>query len=602
MPLQFTPYIIPLLLAAFLAAGILIYTWIRRTTHGAVPFMFMMLGILHWLLAYAIGISHTSLSSTLFWANITLLGIVVVPVAWVLFCLEYTNRGHLITRRNVLLLLAEPAFITVAIWTNESHHLFRQTIFLETTGSFVALNATFGPLFWLHTAYCYGLLAYGTYLLLVTFLRASRLYRIQVGIMLAGAFIPWIANALYLLFLTPIILIDPTPIAFLLAGATVAWGMFGFGLMDIAPVARNWVIEQMDDGMIVLDNRNRVVDINPAAANLIQRTPNELIGQTGAHLFAQWPELVDRYRNVEKAATEIQLPMGTGIRHIYLNILPLHDRYQRLNGRLLVIRDITEQKEIQMALQIAKEKADAANQAKSTFLATMSHELRTPLAAIIGYSELIAEKSKLWGYEKIVPQLNQIGAAALHLNALIGNILDMSKIEAGRMEVFNSQFPVQPLIDDVLTTIQPLITQNSNTLELNLPPDLGQMYADRTKLHQILLNLLSNATKFTENGTITLEIQIVTDQMDGRKTYYFRISDTGKGIPEEKVSQLFQPFVQVDSSLTRKHGGSGLGLAISYKFCQLMGGNLRLESKLGQGTTLYLSLPATGAEPPESYT
>ncbi|MBK9056168.1 MAG: PAS domain-containing protein [Chloroflexi bacterium] len=137
--------------------------------------------------------------------------------------------------------------------------------------------------------------------------------------------------------------------------------------MDIAPVARNWVIEQMDDGMVVLDNQNRVVDINPAAANLIGRTTNQLIGHTGAELFAQWPELVDQYRDVEKATTEFQLRVGTDIHHIYLNILPLQDRYQRLNGRLIVIRDITEQKEGQMALQIAKEKADAANQAKSTF-------------------------------------------------------------------------------------------------------------------------------------------------------------------------------------------------------------------------------------------
>ncbi|MBK9056169.1 MAG: hypothetical protein IPL78_36315 [Chloroflexi bacterium] len=204
MTLQYTPYIIPLLLAAaLLAAGITAYTWTKRNTSGATPFMFMMLGILHWLLFYASGISLTTLSSTLFWANVTFLGIVTVPVAWVLFCQEYTNRGYIITRRYVLFLLVEPAFILVAVWTNEFHHLFRETIFLDTTGPFVALNATFGPLFWLHTAYSYALMAYGTYLLLVTFLRASQLYRIQVGIMLVGGFIPWIVNALYILFLAP---------------------------------------------------------------------------------------------------------------------------------------------------------------------------------------------------------------------------------------------------------------------------------------------------------------------------------------------------------------------------------------------------------------
>ncbi|MBK9056167.1 MAG: HAMP domain-containing histidine kinase [Chloroflexi bacterium] len=197
----------------------------------------------------------------------------------------------------------------------------------------------------------------------------------------------------------------------------------------------------------------------------------------------------------------------------------------------------------------------------------MSHELRTPLAAIIGYSELITEKVNFGGMKRL-PQLGQIGAAT-HLNSLIGDILDMSKIEAGRMDIINSQFSVQELIDNVLTTIQPLLAHNGNTLELNLPPDLGHIYADRTKVHQILLNLLSNATKFTEKGIIGLEVQIVTEPS---RTYHFRISDNGKGIPEEKISQLFQPFVQVDSSRTRRHGGSGLGLAISYKFCQMMGG------------------------------
>jgi signal transduction histidine kinase len=231
--------------------------------------------------------------------------------------------------------------------------------------------------------------------------------------------------------------------------------------------------------------------------------------------------------------------------------------------------------------------AEAANRAKSTFLATMSHELRTPLAAIIGYSELIQEKSELWGYEKIIYQLSQIGTAARGLNALIGNILDLSKIEAEHMDIVSNAFSVANLVAEVIPNVQPQIDKSGNCLTLDLANDLGMMQTDQGKVHQILMNLLGNAAKFTHNGTISLKVR----RNAATNCILFTIQDSGEGIPETMKAKIFQPFVQADSSFTRVHGGSGLGLAISNRFCQMLGGTIEVESILGTGTTFFVQIP-----------
>jgi signal transduction histidine kinase len=249
----------------------------------------------------------------------------------------------------------------------------------------------------------------------------------------------------------------------------------------------------------------------------------------------------------------------------------------------------------------AKEAAEAASRAKSTFLANMSHELRTPLSAIIGYSELIQEESQDLGYTNLEPDLGKIGAAGRHLLALINGILDLSKIEAGKLELFLETFDLPPLIEDVVTTIQPLAQKNSNSLEARCADDFGVMHTDRTKVRQILLNLLDNAAKFTKQGTITLvvtrEPSLIPPSEKGEEEWFqFRITDTGIGMTAEQIQNLFQPFTQGDVSITHKYGGTGLGLVISQWFCQAMGGEISVESEVGKGSTFTVRLPAEIAE------
>jgi signal transduction histidine kinase/DNA-binding response OmpR family regulator len=246
-------------------------------------------------------------------------------------------------------------------------------------------------------------------------------------------------------------------------------------------------------------------------------------------------------------------------------------------------------------LTVAKEAAEQANRTKSAFLANMSHELRTPLNAIIGYSEMLQEEAQDTGNEEAVPDLKKIHGAGKHLLALINDILDLSKIEAGKMELFLETFEVRTLVDEVRSTIHPLIEKNGNVLEVDCPTDVNGMHADVTRVRQVLFNLLSNASKFTEKGTVRLEVRR-EDEADG-EWVSFRVSDTGIGMTPAQLGKLFQAFSQADASTSRKYGGTGLGLVICRRFAQMMGGDVSVVSTYGEGSTFTARLPARVARP-----
>ncbi len=242
----------------------------------------------------------------------------------------------------------------------------------------------------------------------------------------------------------------------------------------------------------------------------------------------------------------------------------------------------------------AKNEAEAASRSKSQFLANMSHELRTPLNAIIGYSELLQEDAKEEGLSNIVSDLDKVQNAGRHLLGLINDILDLSKIEAGRMNLYLEHFEIRSLMTLILPTIEPLLQANQNQLEINVSSEVSNMYADVMKVRQSLLNLLSNAAKFTHQGNITLNIRLIQWQRSSAKLgVEFQVKDTGIGIASEDLGKLFQIFSQADESSTREYGGTGLGLAISQQFCHLMGGNITVESQIGQGSTFTMRLPLT---------
>ncbi|HSG82478.1 MAG TPA: GAF domain-containing protein [Gemmatimonadota bacterium] len=341
--------------------------------------------------------------------------------------------------------------------------------------------------------------------------------------------------------------------------------------------------------IVSVDLEMSITSCNPAFEKMFGYTESEVMGRNIDKLVTT-EETLAQARGYTQEAMSGRTTIGAGQRRckdgslidVEIFTIPVMLGGERV-GAMALYHDVTE-------LLKARRDAEAANRSKSQFLANMSHELRTPLNAIIGYSEMLEEDAEDAGQSQFLPDLQKIHSAGKHLLTLINDILDLSKIEAGKMELYLETFDVQGAIEGVATTVQPLIDKNGNRLQLDLGGDLGAMQSDVTRIRQVLLNLLSNACKFTEHGTITLSARREEDGGDG--WLEFRVSDTGIGMTDEQLDRLFQAFSQAEASTASKYGGTGLGLAISKRFCEMMGGSVAVQSQAGEGSTFTVRLPA----------
>ena len=358
------------------------------------------------------------------------------------------------------------------------------------------------------------------------------------------------------------------------------------------------LIENTQDSIWSIDDNYRVVIMNETFRQIRQFLYEEDDLEIGKNIFAgipeyerrEWRQYYDRALSGEHFSVEIHELLDDFEIYFEVSFSPIISSYG-ITGASCIARDITPRKLTEEQLKSAKEAAEIANRAKSAFLANMSHELRTPLNAIIGYSDMLQEDAIEYGYNEVVSDLRKIQSAGSHLLDLINNILDLSKIEAGHMDLYVELFDILSLTEEVQYAVQPIVDKNGNQLEIQVADDIGNMNNDLTKIRQTLINLISNAAKFTENGTVTLSVGR-TIESDGNEWIRFAVKDTGIGMTTEQLQEVFKEFTQADVSTTRKYGGTGLGLTISRRFCQMMGGDINVESDYNVGTTFTVVLPA----------
>jgi PAS domain S-box-containing protein len=390
-------------------------------------------------------------------------------------------------------------------------------------------------------------------------------------------------------------------------------------------------------GLLLIDDAGFIIAANPAFEHMLEAAPGSLLGKTIADITPDTDLHVARrdlaeLRRGTRAHVRVETRYrGPGGKIVWAQLSAFRYRdpetdelrtvafiedirerkrieeqrremFERLD-ELVAVRtaaleqEIAERKRTERELSQATRAAEAANLAKSQFLASMSHELRTPLNAVIGYSEMLIEEAEDCGMEDLIPDLERIRGAGKHLLQVINDILDLSKIEAGKIELYVEAVELRPLLEEIFATIRPLADQNKNQLELVVDIERCSVSTDVTRVRQVLFNLLSNACKFTEQGVVELAVREL--ERDGQAWIRFDIRDTGIGIDAEQLDKLFQPFTQADASTSRRFGGTGLGLSISDRFAKMLGGRIEVESTRGEGSTFSLWLPAVHAQQPE---
>ncbi len=345
MEFEYSPYVLPLIAAAVISGWVALYAWSKRqTSRSALALCLLSLAITEWAVGYTLEIAGADLATKLWWGKSQYLGIVIIPVFWLVFALSHTYQSRQMPRRTLSLLTIMPIITLIMALTTEKHHLLWREFSLYKAGEFSALDISYGPWFWVHSAYSYTLLLFGTILIIRSLRRMRGLYRGQAVALLIGVLAPWLGNALYLSGLSPLPHLDLTPFAFTLTTVALAWGIFGVQLMDMAPLARDMVVDDMQDAMLVLDTEGRIADLNPAAERLIGQDITQVQGTQAKESLKKWPEMIDKYRNVTEALDEIAIGEGEAQTWYEIRITALKDWRRRPVGRVVLIRNITDRK------------------------------------------------------------------------------------------------------------------------------------------------------------------------------------------------------------------------------------------------------------------
>jgi len=518
------------------------------------------------------------MAEKILWGKLQYFGISYVALGMFIFTMHYSGRSSWLTstRMTLLAVIASAGFI--AALTNGWHTQVWSEIQFTDGLPFGPLDLTHGVLFYFIAGFQYVLITAVTVAFFQITVRGQNLYRSQSRIMLVGMAFPWLANFIYITGLNPFLSLDLTPIALTLANLFLSISFLRYRFMDLRPVAHDSVFNAMKDGVVVLDYKERVVDINPVGTFIFQNT-GDLFGREIKSLLPNWNEW-QAANPLGEINQEISVNLAGDPLIFRLRTTSVLDQRGRRNGRILLISDITEQKK-------AQEQMMEASRLKSQLLANLGHDLRSPLGAIIGYAEMLKDGSFGPMSENQEKASSEILDGANQLLSFINNLVGQAQIETGKIVLREYPFNVDEVVGPLLSTLNFHAQKKGLTLVEYIDPALPQkLVGDQFWLRQIVMNLVHNAVKFTEKGSVTVRFI-----KRGKGHWAIQVIDTGIGIPPEAQKRVFEAFEQVYSMENAKQSGFGLGLSIVAKLTSIMNGRIELKSKAGKGCTFTIVLP-----------
>jgi len=580
MTFQFNAYAVTLLLSgvAILIFGLCLFDWSKRAVRWF-PVMMQLTAL--WAIAYALELASSSLEAMLFWIRIEYVGISFVPAAWLMFVLRYVGRESQLGLRARLLIFGFPCLTLLAVWTNSWHHLHYRSVGVDASGPFPLLALQPGPWYAIHTLSIYTLLGYGLYLLADRFRHADGVYRRQNLAILVGALIPWGSNLAYLLGFKLHRHIDLTPFAFLVTSMVVGWALFRFKLFDLVPSARERVIEGIQEGMLVLDQKGRAVDVNARMRDLLGPAGGTCIGRPIAALMPEKGELLARIADDKEGRLETDIQRGSEILSLEVAITPLWDWRERRSGTLLIFWDITERKAAARQLEAQAVELRGLNQMKSRILSIIAHDLRSPLAGLTSMLE-IADAGML-SEEEFRELIPMISRSVDDASALLENLLTWSLGQLDGQLIRRERFDLSILAGADLPPFEKKASDKGVQL-VNRLTEGAWVDADRNMISLVVRNLVGNAVKFCRrDDRITLE----TRAHEG--ALILTVTDTGVGMKPEVLRQLFG-FDLVSQLGTEQERGTGRGLKLCHDFVLKNGGEIWAESELGKGSRFHVRL------------
>lgn len=565
-----------LFIALVLAILLAIYAWRRRTVPGGRAFFWFMLVITGWMASSVLAITSPTPQLAIFWfTSVRYVFVALLSVTMLAFALEYTGRDNWLTPLRLAVLLILPITTQIINWFGPNWFIYDEVF--QRIGPFLFLMENgVGFWFWVHTAYAYILTFSSMGIFAVHALRSGYPYRGQSLILLLGSIVPMIVNIILVARLLARVPPDLTALSFTVTGIVWAFALFQFGLLKVAPVARDLVIESMDDAVIVLDPTQRIVDINPAALHVFNVERSDVIGKTPGTAVPDHKPLIERFTDVETTRTEITLLVEGEKHHFDLNISPVASRRGRGIGRLIVLRDITARKQAELEREQLISELNAYAQ-------TVAHDLKSPLGLMVNAAEFLDMEGGSLSEDKQSQYRNIIIRMGRKMNGIIESLLLLARLRESDFVPITT-LDMAPLVEDALERVSH--HRDEHAAVIILPDQWPEAMGYGPWVEEVWANYLSNAIKY---GGEQPQVKVGGERTaDGMVRFFVR--DNGPGLTADEQAAIFVPFTRLEGTPSEGHG---LGLSIVRRIVDRLGGEVGLESSPGKGSTFTFTLPAT---------